>query len=540
MPREVFISYRRDDDPGMAHALYGHLERAFSEERVFMDVEGGIRPGRDFVRVLEEQVAQCQVMLAMVGRGWLAAADADGRRRLDNPGDYVRIEIESAMRLGKVVIPVLINRTEMPRAAELPESMRPFVRLHAVRITHERLRADARGVVEVIEQTLAEAEQARVAAKQAADAEQERLRREAAEQRQQAEAERLRQEAESQRRSEEDERRSKQAEAQRSAEDERRRNVAERHRGALENLTQSGSASARSSGIAPPGPTDAPMHSVDAARDESIPASPKASEASFQPAASARAAARPLQTSRKRMAQVAGAIGIVACLAGLAYWQWPAPTTEVATTTRPQLPDRFAPGVPPAPTPAPAGTQQAAPVAQKTVLYEEDPADQQGKRFVGSALWRTETVSPGSGQKPELAVRADVEVPERKLVMSWSLRRNTDKFLPASHTIDITFKLPADFPGGGISEVPGILMKQAENTRGTPLAGLAVKVTAGFFMIGLSNVEADRERNIQLLKERAWLDIPLVYGDKRRAIMAIEKGAPGERAFAEAFKAWSQ
>jgi hypothetical protein len=77
-------------------------------------------------------------------------------------------------------------------------------------------------------------------------------------------------------------------------------------------------------------------------------------------------------------------------------------------------------------------------------------------------------------------------------------------------------------------------MKQGENTRGTPLAGLAVKVTTGFFMIGLSNVEADRERNIQLLKERAWLDIPLVYGDKRRAIMAIEKGAPGERAFAEA------
>jgi len=536
MPREIFISYRRDDDPGMAHALYGHLERAFSEERVFMDVEGGIRPGRDFVRVLEEQVAQCQVMLAMVGRGWLAAADADGRRRLDNPGDYVRIEIESAMRLGKVVIPVLINRTEMPRAEELPESMRSFVRLHAVRITHERLRADARGVVEVIEQTLAEAEQARVAAKQAADAEQERLRREAAEQRQQAEAERLRQVVESQRRREEDERRSKQAEAQRSAEDERRRNVAERHRGAPANLAQSGSASARSSGVAPP--ADARMHSVEAARDQSVPASPKASEASFQPAASAPAAARPLQTSHKRMAQVAGAIAIFACLAGLSYWQWPAPTTEVATATRPQIPDRFAPAVPPAP--APAGAQQAAQVAQRTVLYEEDPADPQGKRFVGSALWRTETVSPGSGQKPELAVRADVEVPERKLVMSWSLRRNTDKSLPASHTIEITFKLPADFPGGGISEVPGILMKQGENTRGTPLAGLAVKVTTGFFMIGLSNVDADRERNIQMLKERAWLDIPLVYGDKRRAIMAIEKGAPGERAFAEAFKAWSQ
>ena len=83
-------------------------------------------------------------------------------------------------------------------------------------------------------------------------------------------------------------------------------------------------------------------------------------------------------------------------------------------------------------------------------------------------------------------------------------------------------------------------MKQSEHTRGTPLAGLAVKVTAGFFMIGLSNVDADQERNIQLLKERAWLDISLVYGNNRRAILAIEKGAPGERAFAEAFKAWGQ
>ena len=536
MPREIFISYRRDDDPGMAHALYGHLERAFSEERVFMDVEGGIRPGRDFVRVLEEQVAQCQVMLAMVGRGWLAAADADGRRRLDNPEDYVRIEIELGMRLGKVVIPVLINRTEMPRAAELPELMRPFVRLHAVRITHERLRADARGVVEAIEQTLAEVEQARIAAKQSADAEQERLRREAAEQRQQAEAERLRQEVEVKRAAEEDERRRQQA-AQRKAEQEHRRNVAERHGLALANLEQSESASARSSGVAPP--ADAQVHSVDAARDESMPASPKASEASFEPAAPARAAAGPLQTSHKRMAQVTGAIGIVTCLGGLAYWQWPAPTTEVATTTRPQIPDRFEPGVPPAPTPAPAGTQQAA-VAQRTVLYEEDPADPQGKRFVGSALWRTETASPGPGLPPELAIRADVEVPERKLAMTWSLRRNTDKGLPASHTIEITFKLPADFPGGGISNVPGILMKQGEQTRGTPLAGLAVKVTAGFFMIGLSNVDADQERNIQLLKERAWLDIPLVYGNNLRAILAIDKGSPGERAFAEAFKTWSQ
>src|SRR6266487_3012270 len=89
------------------------------------------------------------------------------------------------------------------------------------------------------------------------------------------------------------------------------------------------------------------------------------------------------------------------------------------------------------------------------------------------------------GRPPELAIRADVEVPERKLAMTWSLRRNTDKGLPATHTVEIMFKVPPDFPAGGISNVPGILMKQAEQTRGVPLAGLAVKVTPGFYLIGL-------------------------------------------------------
>jgi hypothetical protein len=179
-------------------------------------------------------------------------------------------------------------------------------------------------------------------------------------------------------------------------------------------------------------------------------------------------------------------------------------------------------------------------VAQKVVLYEEEPNDPQGKQFVGSAVWRTETVSPGPGRPPELAIRADVEIPERRMTMTFSIRRNTDQTLPASHTIEVMFNLPPDFPPGGISNVPGVLMKQAEQTRGTPLAGLAVKVTNNFFLIGLSAVESDQARNIQLLKERAWFDIPIVYTNNRRAILAIEKGTPGERAFAEAFAAWKQ
>ena len=209
------------------------------------------------------------------------------------------------------------------------------------------------------------------------------------------------------------------------------------------------------------------------------------------------------------------------------------PSEAAAPAAKPKIADRIGPA---SGTQTPA-TAPAAAVAQKVVLYDEDPNDPKGKRYVGSALWRTETVSPGPGLAPELAIRADVEIPERHLRMTWSLRRNTDKALPASHTIEIMFTLPADFPEGGIANVPGVLMKQDEQARGVPLAGLAVKVTNGYFLIGLSAVDVDVQRNIQLLKERDWFDIPIVYTSGKRAILAMEKGTPGVRAFEEAFRA---
>jgi hypothetical protein len=183
-------------------------------------------------------------------------------------------------------------------------------------------------------------------------------------------------------------------------------------------------------------------------------------------------------------------------------------------------------------------SDQVAPVAQRVVLYDEDPSDPKGKQYVGSVVWRTEQVKASGNQKADIAVRADIDIPDRKFKMTMSFRRNTDSSLPASHTAELTFILPQDFAGGGVSNVPGILMKSNEQARGTPLAGLAVKVTDGFFLVGLSNVDADRQRNVQLLKERSWFDVPLVYGNQRRAIIAIEKGAPGERAFNDAFAVW--
>jgi Caspase domain/TPR repeat len=179
------------------------------------------------------------------------------------------------------------------------------------------------------------------------------------------------------------------------------------------------------------------------------------------------------------------------------------------------------------------------PNRQRVVLYDEDPSDPKGRQYVGSVVWRTEQVRAFKGEA-DIAVRADIEIPDRKFRMRISFRRNTDPSLPASHTAELTFILPPDFAGGGVNNVPGILMKSNEQARGTPLAGLAVKVTEGFFLVGLSNVEVDRTRNLELLKGRAWLDVPLVYRNQRRAIIAIEKGAPGDSAFADAFAAWGQ
>jgi hypothetical protein len=208
-----------------------------------------------------------------------------------------------------------------------------------------------------------------------------------------------------------------------------------------------------------------------------------------------------------------------------------APQDASAPLSKPKITDRVG---------QPSSSEQVAPVAQRVVLYDEDPSDPKGKQFVGSVVWRTEPIKATGNNKADIAVRADIDIPDRKFKMTMSFRRNTDTSLPASHTAELTFILPPDFSGGGVANVPGILMKSNEQARGTPLAGLAVKVTDGFFLVGLSNVDADRTRNIQLLRERSWFDVPLVYTNQRRAIIAIEKGAPGERAFNDAFAAWGE
>jgi hypothetical protein len=161
MAGKIFLSYRREDAAGFALALFGRLEQSFPVGSLFMDVEGGIGAGQDFVRVIEEQVGACDVMLALIGPDWLTVTDEAGRPRLENPEDFVRIEVESALRFSKRVIPVLVQKAEMPRAEALPEPLKALARRNAVGLTQERFKADAQGLIKALEDALAEVEEAR-------------------------------------------------------------------------------------------------------------------------------------------------------------------------------------------------------------------------------------------------------------------------------------------------------------------------------------------------------------------------------------------
>ena len=126
--RRAFLSYRRDDAPTVTSFLYEQLEdpAAFGPNSVFMDIDG-IPPGVDFRDVIEEAVTQCEFFLAVIGKHWASAKDELGQPRLMNPNDFVRMEIEAALRRNIPVTPVLVDGAAMPRPEQLPESLHPLL-----------------------------------------------------------------------------------------------------------------------------------------------------------------------------------------------------------------------------------------------------------------------------------------------------------------------------------------------------------------------------------------------------------------------------
>lgn len=147
--RAIFISYRREDAEGQAGRLFDDLVTKFGEDSVFMDV-AGIEPGRDFRRAIDEQVASCGVLLAVIGKSWFDAKDESGRRRLDDPADFVRLETASALKRDIPVIPVLVRGASMPRPEQLPPDLAELAYRNAVELTHARWDSDVQLLVKAL------------------------------------------------------------------------------------------------------------------------------------------------------------------------------------------------------------------------------------------------------------------------------------------------------------------------------------------------------------------------------------------------------
>jgi len=146
MGGRVFINYRRSDSAAWAGRIHERLSRDFDTDQLFIDVDN-IEPGVDFTKVLDEQVATCDVFILIIGRVWLTVCDEGEKRCLDNVNDFVRIEIEAALKREIRVIPMLVDGAKMPRPDQLPDSLKPLALRHAVTVTHEGFGREVQGLV---------------------------------------------------------------------------------------------------------------------------------------------------------------------------------------------------------------------------------------------------------------------------------------------------------------------------------------------------------------------------------------------------------
>ena len=150
----IFISYRRDDSLATAGRLRDKLVQVFRAGQVFIDIED-LQHGRDFVTILEGKIAECDALLAVIGPKWLDARDDQGRRRLDNPDDFVAIEVGTALRRETIaVIPVLVDGARMPSAAELPDPLKALARRNAIELRNTQFGGDSDRIVRSIKAAL--------------------------------------------------------------------------------------------------------------------------------------------------------------------------------------------------------------------------------------------------------------------------------------------------------------------------------------------------------------------------------------------------
>ncbi len=154
--RGIFLSYRREDAAPYARLLQFQLRERIPDARVFLDMDS-IEPGLDFAEVIREALDSCAVLVALIGRQWATLADEEGRRRLDNPDDYVRFEVQTALERGVLVIPVLVDGARPLRQQQLPAELQKLARLNALELSYGRYEYEANRLIDLIQRVLAAA-----------------------------------------------------------------------------------------------------------------------------------------------------------------------------------------------------------------------------------------------------------------------------------------------------------------------------------------------------------------------------------------------
>jgi hypothetical protein len=218
---------------------------------------------------------------------------------------------------------------------------------------------------------------------------------------------------------------------------------------------------------------------------------------------------------------------------------------RIGAGTAPTIPPRPAASASGRPEPSTSTSaepaQPAIPIAQRAALLVDAPEEQQKfKTYVGSVVWRLENVARGPGQPLAQAVRAEAEIPDAGMKISLLLQRNGDDAIPASHMMTVSFTMAPGAVSTGVDDIDLPQMRNEVAPAVDALFGVQAKITQNMFLVGLAKDSTLTIRNVEMLRSRGWIDIPMRLAGGRVAKITLEKGPAGDRAIADAFMSWGQ
>ncbi|HEX3496639.1 MAG TPA: hypothetical protein VHT02_05610 [Methylocella sp.] len=313
--------------------------------------------------------------------------------------------------------------------------------------------------------------------------------------------------------------------------------------------------------------------------EDFAPEPPNPSPDSSEPAARTRLEAqhpfapRPARDAgpAKRLMIVSGIVGLLVVLVAIAAYklrdrpedllrpQPPSPSTQGEAGAGGKIADRIGadtatPGSAPALAGVPSSTADRnddarsgsgpanppIPIARRAALLVEAPEEpSKVMTFRGTVVWRVDNVSNGPDEPLSMAVRAEIDIPEEKLQVVMMLQKNFDGTLPASHTMKLMFAVPQDSPLGNIKQISVVQMRREDNPTGESLTGITVPVMENSFLVGFARGHAEAS-NLDLLRSREWLDVPMVLANGHIAKLTFEKGPSGQRALDDAVASWQR